>query len=81
MAAETGTEGLAAADKNTRLARTVTGRTATLLLAELCRRAVDFAARLGLVCTLLALVELPLYHTVNNVSAWIKTENRFIQIN
>jgi hypothetical protein len=72
MAAETGTKGLAATHENTGLARTVTGTAATFLIAKLLCRTVDFTARLGLMGTLLALVELPLDNPVNNVNARLR---------
>jgi len=75
------TPDLAAAHENTGLARTVTRSAATFLVAKLFRRTVDFAARLGLVGTLLALVELPLDNPVNDVNARLKTENVVRQLN
>ena len=75
MAAEAGAEGLAAADEDAGLARAVTGRAATLLVAELLGRAVDLAARLGLMGALLALVELPLDDPVDDVGAGLEPED------
>mgnify|MGYP001594508210 CR=1 FL=1 len=58
----------------------VAGAAAALLVAKLFRRAVDFAARLGLVGALLALVELPLDNPVNDVNARLETKNVVCQL-
>src|SRR5215475_12817218 len=80
MRADHRTEGTAAAAELRHAGRAVTGTAGTLLLVHLLARAPDLGAALGLVGAGLALVELPLHATRNDVLARLETKNLVRQI-
>src|SRR5215475_110904 len=80
MRADHRTEGTAAAAELRHPGRAVTGTAGTLLLVHLLAGAPDLGAALGLVGAGLALVELPLHATCNDVLPRLETEDLVRQV-
>src|ERR1700758_258567 len=74
------TEGAAAATELRHAGRAVTGTAGALLLVHLLAGAPDLGAALGLVGAGLALVELPLHATRNDVGTRLEAEDRVRQL-